>query len=39
VPHRNVDAVLKRLKNHGAFCAAVIGEIVRASKPRIRVTA
>jgi len=39
VPSRNVDAVIKRLKNHPTLCAAVIGEIVRSSKPRIRVTA
>jgi selenide,water dikinase len=39
VPSRNVDAVIKRLKNHRTLCAAVIGEIVRSSKPRIRVTA
>jgi selenide,water dikinase len=39
VPRRNLDAVMKRLKSHHAHCAAVIGQIVRSSKPRIRVTA
>jgi selenide,water dikinase len=37
VPRRNLDAVLKRLEGNRASCAAVIGQIVRASKPRIRV--
>ena len=39
VPRGNLDAVMKRLKSHHALCAAVIGQIVRSSKPRIRVTA
>ena len=39
VPRRNLDAVLKRLKSDHALCAAVIGQIVRSSKPKIRVTA
>jgi hypothetical protein len=34
-----VDAVLKRLKRNHALCAAVIGQIVQSSKPRIRVAA
>ena len=39
VPRRNLDAVLKRLKRDHAPCAAVIGQIVRSSKPKIRVVA
>jgi selenide,water dikinase len=39
VPRRNLDAVLKRLKRNHALCAAVIGQIVQSSKPRIRVSA
>jgi selenide, water dikinase len=39
VPRRNLDAVLKRLKTHHTLCAAVIGQIVHSSKPRIRVAA
>jgi selenide, water dikinase len=39
VPRRNLDAVLRLLKSHQALCAAVIGQIVRSSKPRIRVAA
>lgn len=39
VPPRNLDAVLKRLKKSHALCAAVIGRIVRSSKPKIQVTA
>jgi selenide,water dikinase len=39
VPRRNLDAVLKRLKDRHALCAAVIGQIVQSSKPRIRVSA
>jgi len=39
VPRRNLDAVLKRLKTHHTLCAAVIGQIVRSSKTRIRVAA
>src|ERR1700684_2549038 len=39
VPRRNLDAVLKRLKIHHTLCAAVIGQIVRSSKTRIRVAA
>jgi len=38
VPRRNLDAVLKRLKTHHTICAAVIGQIVRSSKTRIRVS-
>ena len=38
-PRRNLDAVLKRLKTHHTLCAAVIGQIVRSSKSRIRVAA
>jgi len=39
VPRRNLDVVLKRLKTHHTLCAAVIGQIVRSSKTRIRVAA
>jgi selenide,water dikinase len=39
VPRRNLDAVLKRLKTHHTLCAAVIGQIVQSSKPKIRVAA
>ena len=39
VPRRNLDAVLRRLKSAHAPCAAVIGQIVQSSKPKIRVTA
>ena len=39
VPRRNLEAVLKRLKSGHALCAAVIGQIVRSGKPKIRVTA
>jgi selenide,water dikinase len=39
VPRRNLDAVLKRLKMRHTLCAAVIGQIVRSSKTRIRVAA
>jgi selenide,water dikinase len=39
VPRRNLDAVLKLLKSHRALCAAAIGQIVRSSRPRIRVSA
>src|SRR5579863_4173008 len=39
VPRRNLDAVMKRLQSHHTLCAAVIGQIVRSSKPRIRVAA
>jgi selenide,water dikinase len=39
VPRRNLDVVLKLLKSHRALCVAVIGQIVRSSKPRIRVAA
>jgi selenide,water dikinase len=39
VPRRNLDAVLRRLKREDVACAAVIGQIVRSSKPKIRVTA
>ena len=37
VPPRNLETVLKLLKAHRAPCAAVIGRIVRANKPRIEV--
>ena len=39
VPRRNLNAVLKLLKSHHAPCAAVVGQIVRSSKPKIRVAA
>jgi selenide, water dikinase len=39
VPRGNLNSVLKRLKSHHALCAAVVGQIVRSNKPRIRVTA
>ena len=39
VPRRNLDTVLKLLKKYHAPCAAVVGQIVRSSKPKIRVTA
>jgi len=39
VPRRNLDAVMNRLKSHHALCAAVIGQIVQSSKPKIRVAA
>jgi selenide, water dikinase len=39
VPRRNLDAVLKHLKRGHALCAGVIGQIVRSSKPKIRVMA
>ena len=39
VPRRNLNAVLKCLKSHHAPCAAVIGQIVQSSKPKIRVVA
>jgi selenide, water dikinase len=39
VPRRNLDAVLKLLKRNHALCAAVIGQVVQSSKPRIRVSA
>jgi selenide,water dikinase len=39
VPRRNLNAVLKLLKKHHALCAAVIGQIVRSSMPKIRVAA
>jgi selenide,water dikinase len=39
VPRRNVDAVLKHLKGKHTLCAAVIGQIVQSSKPRIKVSA
>jgi selenide, water dikinase len=39
VPRRNLGTVLKVLKKNHAACAAVIGEIVRSSKPKIRVAA
>jgi selenide,water dikinase len=39
VPRRNLDAVSKLLKRDHAPCAAVIGQIVRSGKPKIRVMA
>jgi selenide,water dikinase len=39
VPRRNLDAALKLLIRHRALCAAVIGQIVRSGKPKIRVAA
>jgi selenide,water dikinase len=39
VPRRNLGAVMKRLKSHQALSAAVIGQIVPSSKPKIRVAA
>ena len=39
VPRRMLDAVLKVLKKHHTLTAAVIGQIVRSSKPKIRVAA
>jgi selenide,water dikinase len=39
VPRRNLDAVMKLLKRDHAPCAAVIGQIVRSGKPKIRVMA
>ena len=39
VPPKNQRAVFKRLAKSHALCAAVIGHIVRSSKPRIRVSA
>jgi selenide,water dikinase len=37
VPPRNLDAVLRLLKKYRTPCAAVIGRILRAPKPRILV--
>lgn len=37
VPPRNLDAVLRLLKKYRTPCAALIGKIVRAPKPRILV--
>jgi selenide,water dikinase len=39
VPRRNLDVVLNRLKGDRTPCAAVIGQVVGSSKPRIRVAA
>ena len=39
VPPKHLDAVLKILKKHRTPCAAVIGRIVRSSKPYIQVRA
>jgi selenide, water dikinase len=39
VPPKNQKAVMKRLEKAHTLCAAVIGRIVRPSKPRIRVRA
>jgi selenide,water dikinase len=38
VPRNNLDSVLKLLQRLHAPCSAVIGRIVRAAKPRIRVS-
>jgi hypothetical protein len=35
VAPRNLDAVLKLLKKYRTPCAAIIGKIVRSSKPRV----
>ena len=39
VPRRNLDAVLRLLKNRHAPSASVIGEVVRSRQPKIRVAA
>jgi selenide,water dikinase len=39
VPRQNLDVVLKRLKRGHACCAAVIGQIMRSSKHKVRVMA
>lgn len=39
VPRRKLNAVFKVLKTHHALSAAVIGQIVRSSNPKIRVAA
>jgi selenide,water dikinase len=39
VPPKNQEAVLKRLRKAQTLCAAVIGRVVRSSKPQIRVRA
>jgi selenide,water dikinase len=39
VPPKNQKTVMKRLEKAHTLCAAVIGRIVRSSKPRIRVRA
>jgi selenide,water dikinase len=39
VPRRKLDAVLKLLKRHHTLSAAVVGQIVRSSEPKIRVAA
>lgn len=39
VPRKNQKAVMKRLEKAHTLCSAVIGRIVRSSKPRIRVSA
>jgi selenide,water dikinase len=39
VPPKNQEAVLKRIEKAHTLCAAVIGRIVRSSKPRMRVSA
>ena len=39
VPQKNLKTVLKQLAKVHTLCAAVIGRIVKSSKPRIRVTA
>lgn len=38
VPQKNVDKVLKLLKRFDTPCAAIIGRIVRSSKPKIKVS-
>ena len=39
IPRRNLEAVLRTLKRDRPLCAAVIGQIVRSGKPKIRVMA
>jgi len=38
VPRKNLDTVLKLLKRLDTPCAAIIGRIVRSTKPKIRVS-
>ncbi len=38
VPRRNLEFVKKQLTAHQALCAAIIGHVVRSSKPKIRVS-
>jgi selenide,water dikinase len=37
VPRKKLEGVLKLLKHHKVSCAAVVGQIVRSAKPKIRV--